>query len=68
MEPFGHETEIIYTWKDLGHLGAQWLSIHLQLRLCSQGPGIESHIRLLTESLLLPLPVSLPLSLSVSHE
>ena len=29
---------------------------------------IESHIRLLAWSLLLPLPVSLPLSLCVSHE
>ena len=30
--------------------------------------GIESHIRHLAGSLLLPLPVSLPLSLCVSHE
>ena len=30
------------------------------------GPGIKSHIRLLAWGLLLPLPMSLPLSLSVS--
>ena len=32
------------------------------------GSEIEFHIWLLAESLLLPLPMSLPLSLSVSHE
>ena len=41
---------------------AQWLSICLLLRSWYQGPGIESHIRLPTGSLLLPLPMSLPLS------
>ena len=37
------------------------------LRAWSWGPGIESHIRLPARSLLLPLPVSLPLSFCVSH-
>ena len=41
---------------------AQWLSVCPQLRSWSQGPGIESHIGFPTGSLLLPLPVSLPLS------
>ena len=45
---------------------AQWFSIYLWLRSWSQGPGIESWIRLPTGSLLLPLPRSLPLSLSLS--
>ena len=36
------------------------------LRLCSRGPGMESHITLPMGSLLLPLPMSLPLP--VSHE
>ena len=43
----------------------QWLSVCLWLR--SWGPGIESHIRLHTGSLLLPLPVSLPLSVCLSR-
>ena len=47
---------------------AQWLSVCLWLRAWSQGPGIESHIRLPTWSLLLPLLMSLPLSFSVFHE
>ena len=42
---------------------AQWLSGCLWLRSGSQGPGIESCIRLSAASLLLPLPMSLPLSL-----
>ena len=48
----------------LGSTDARWLSICLQLRLGSQGPGIESHIGLPAGSLPLLLPVSLPLSLS----
>ena len=44
---------------------AQWLSV-LWLRLLSQGPGKKSHIRLPTGSLLLPLPMSLPLSVGLS--
>ena len=35
---------------------------------CDPGDGIESHLGLPAWSLLLPLPVSLPLSFSVSHE
>ena len=45
---------------------AQWLSICLWLRAESRGPGIESHIGLPAGNLLLPLPVSLPRSLSLS--
>ena len=41
---------------------AQWLSICLWLRAWTQGPGMESCIRLCAGSLLLPLPRSLPLS------
>ena len=44
---------------------AQQLSACLQLRSWSWSPGIESHIDLPAWSLLLPLPVSLPLSLSL---
>ena len=40
---------------------AQWLSICLQLRAWSRGPGIKSHIGLTAGSLLLTLPMSLPL-------
>ena len=47
---------------------AQQLSVCLWLRSGSWDPGIKSHIRLPAGSLLLPLPVSLPLSLCVSHE
>ena len=43
---------------------AQRLSICFLLRAWSGGPGIEFHNRLLTESLFLPLPMSLPLCLS----
>ena len=45
---------------------AQWLSVCLRLRAQSWGPGIKSRMGLPTWSLLLPLPVSLPLS--VSHK
>ena len=45
---------------------AQQLSICLRPRAWSWRPRIESHIGLPAWSLLLPLPVSLPLSLSVS--
>ena len=41
---------------------AQWLSVCFPLRAWSRGPGIKSHIR---ESPLLPLPMCLPLSLSL---
>ena len=43
---------------------AQWLSVCLWLRAWSWGPGIKSYIGLLVGSLLLPLPMSLPLCLS----
>ena len=45
---------------------AQWLSICLWLRVWSQGPEIESHIRFSIGNLLLPLPMSLPFSLGLS--
>ena len=44
---------------------AQWFSACLPPRAWSWGPGIESHLGLPAWSLLLPLPVSLPLLLSV---
>ena len=46
--------------------GAQRFSVYLWLRAWSWGPGIESHIGLPAESLLLPLPMCLPLC--ASHE
>ena len=51
----------ISAWGD-----AQQLSICLWLRVWSWGPRIESCIRLPVGSLLLPLPVSLPLPLCLS--
>ena len=45
---------------------AQWFSTCLWPRAWSWNPGIESHIRLPAWSLLLPLPVSLPLSVCLS--
>ena len=44
----------------------QWLSICLGFGAWSQGPEMESHIRLPIESLFLPLPMSLPFSLCLS--
>ena len=45
---------------------AQWFSACLQPRVPSWSPGVGSHVGLPTWSLLLPLPVSLPLFLSLS--
>ena len=45
---------------------AQRLSSCLRLRSWPRGPGIESHIGLPAGSLLLPLPMSLPLSSCLS--
>ena len=42
--------------------GAQWFSAYLWLRARSWRPGIESHVGLPAWGLLLPLPVSPPLS------
>ena len=47
---------------------AQWFSICLWPRAWSWSPRIKSHIGLPTRSLLLPLPVSLPLSMSLVNE
>ena len=47
---------------------AQRLSVCLQLRAWSPSSRIESHIRLPAWSPLLPLSMSLPLSVCVSHE
>ena len=46
--------ELGYAWV------AQWLSICLRLRVRSRGPEIESTSGSPTGSLLLPLPMSLP--------
>ena len=51
---------IFKTLWDRGTWVAQWLSICLWLRF--RGPEIKSHIRLPVGILLLPLPMSLPLS------
>ena len=45
----------------------QWLSICLWLRLWSRGPGTQSRNRIPVGSLLLPLPMSLPLSVSLKN-
>ena len=45
---------------------AQWLSICLRLWVWPRGPGIQSCMRFPAGSLVLPLPVSLPLSLCLS--
>ena len=64
-----------FTWykvqmkvKKRGGWGAQWLRICLWLRLWSQCLGIKSHFRLPRGSLLLPLPVSLPLSVCLMYK
>ena len=49
-------------------LGGSWLRACLGLRSWPRGPGMESHIGLPTGSLLLPLPMSLPLSVSLMNE
>ena len=49
-----------------GHLGGSAVEHLLLVQGMIRGPGIESHIRLPEWSLLLPLPVSLPLSLCLS--
>ena len=63
QNPWDHERDAPWgTWV------AQQLSLCLWLRSLSQDPGIESRIGLLAGSLLLPLPVSLPLSLFVMNK
>ena len=56
--------KMVYFW---GAWMAQWLSICPQLRSWSWGPGIQSCIGLLAWNLLLPLLVSLPLSVCLSR-
>ena len=51
---------------DWGTWVAQWLSACLWLKLLTQGPGIESRIWLPARTLLLPLPMSLPLYVCLS--
>ena len=50
----------------MGHLGGSVVEC-LQLRAWSRGPGIKSHIGFPPGILLLPLPMSLPLSVCLSH-
>ena len=52
--------------QEVGPLGGQWFGTCLWPRAGSWSPGIEFHIGLLAWSLLLPLPVCLPLSLYLS--
>ena len=69
-----HNRKIFFTWNPKPKCRDTWvaqrLSVCLRPRAWSWGPGIKYHIRLPAWSLLLPLPVSLPLllSLCVSHE
>ena len=51
-----------------GHLGGSMVERLLLAQVVIPSPRIESRIGLPAWSLLRPLPVSLPLSLSVSHE
>ena len=46
----------------------QWLSVCLQLKAWPRGPEIKSHTGLPAWSLLLPLPVSLPLSVPLMNK
>ena len=70
MSDLTHESHIQSQIKSQswGTWVAQRLSVCLQLRLWSRGPGIKFHIRLPTESLLLPLPMSLPLCVSFMNK
>ena len=52
----------------MGNLGGSVVEHLSSAQVMILGPGIESHIGLPTGSLLLPLPMSLPLSVGVSHE
>ena len=62
-----HVTNFCFKWSYTRDTWlAQQLSVCLWLRAWSWSPGIKSHIRLPAWSLLLPLPMSLPLSLCVS--
>ena len=47
----------------MGYLWAQWSGIRLRLRAQSWRPGIECRVGLPAWSLLLPLPLSVSLSL-----
>ena len=51
---------------ELGHLGGSAVECLPLAQGVIRGSGIESHIRLLEGSLLLPLSMSLPLSLCLS--
>ena len=51
-----------------GHLGGSAVEHLPSAQGVIPGARIESHIRLPTGSLLLPLPMSLPLSVCVFHE
>ena len=53
---------------NVGHLGGSVVERLLSTQVVIQGPGIESHVRFPAWSLLLPLPVSLPLSLSLMNK
>ena len=54
--------------KDGGHLGDSVVECLSLAQGVIQGPGIESHIGLPTGSLLLLLPISLPLSVSLMNK
>ena len=49
-----------------GHIGGPVVERLPLAQVVIRGPGMESHIGLPAESLLLPLPMSLPLSVCLS--
>ena len=62
----GLRTKIILNlW---GHMGGSVVERLPLAQVVISGSGIKSHIRLLAGSLLLTLPMSLPLSVCVFHE
>ena len=53
-------------WESWGHLGGAVVEPLPSAQGVVPGPGIMTHIRLPAGNLLLPLPMSLPLSLCLS--
>ena len=57
---------LLLEWPRMGRLGGSVVSVCLWLQVWSRVPGIESCLGFPAGSLLLPLPMSLPLSLYLS--
>ena len=62
------EAKLLANMYDLGCLGGLVVEHLPSAQVMILGPRIESHIRLPAWSLLLPLPVTLPLSLSLMNK